>query len=448
MQPKYKILSNGQFGNCLFRLASAMKFYGPENITGIVVYDPQQTQQKLKNTIGQLSRIAPNVKVTDYIIDPFYFLNHTSSYWQSLKCIPSREECRKLFNVPKVADPGKPVVHLRGDDYKTMPGTNMVSKAFLDKAAKCFECDISDFIVCTDDPEFAKSIGIKEEQITHNSPWDDFTLMCSAKKLMISPSTFSWWAGYLGEHERILFPEGFGPWDNGLLSGDPYSANSNREMCWGDECEMINIDDDTAYVMLCTGRYKELFPDFYTTFRENCDSDLFVLTDDLIYFSNYDVKAIEIEHSVWPGVVMKKFANILKYKDQFKKYKNLVVLQANMRFLSKISFNFDEIMFCWHPYNGEHRDYICGGLIGGKTEKYLEMAEITQKWLDEHPDAEWHDETALNWYWKTYKPKCTILPSYIMYAEETPQFKRPGTKIMLLDKVKFFGCNKDRYTAS
>lgn len=438
MQQKYTILSNGQFGNCLFRLASAMKFYGPENITGIVVYDLNQSPAKLKNTIEQLSKISPNTKVTDYIINPFYFLNHTSSYWQSLKCIPSREECRKIFNVPVAADPGKPVLHLRGEDYKNLSGDNTVSRKVIDKAAERLNCNVGDFIVCTDDPEFAKSLGIKDEQITHASPWDDFTLMCSAKKLVISPSTFSWWAGYLGKHELVLFPDGFGPWDNGLLSSDPYGAKSNKEMCWGEECEMLNTTENTAYVLLCTGRYKELFNDFYTTFKQNCNSDLFVLTDDKSYFSNYSVTPLEIKHEQWPGVVMHKFANILKHRNIFEKYENIIVLQANMRFLKRLDFKFDDIMFCYHPCSGEARDYICAGLMGGKTEKYLEMAETAQKWLDEHPNAKWHDETALNWYWKTYKPNCTILPSAVMYPENMPWFKRLEARITLIDKDAFF----------
>lgn len=239
MQQKYNILSNGQFGNCLFRLASAMKIYGYDNITGIVVYDTNQSPAKMKNTLEQLSRIAPNIKVADYIFDPFYFLNHTSAYWQSLKCIPSREDCRKLFAVPRVEDPGKPVLHIRGDDYKNIPGNNMVPVEFVKKAAERLGCSVEDFIVCTDDKEYAKSIGILDNQFTNNSAWGDFTLMCSAKQLVISPSTFSWWAGYLGTHERVIFPEGFGPWDNGMLKFDPFSANSNKEMRWGDECEML-----------------------------------------------------------------------------------------------------------------------------------------------------------------------------------------------------------------
>lgn len=86
MQQKYNILSNGQFGNCLFRLASAMKIYGYDNITGIVVYDTNQSPAKIKNTIEQLSKIAPNIKVTDYIFDPFYFLNHTSARCSCTSC--------------------------------------------------------------------------------------------------------------------------------------------------------------------------------------------------------------------------------------------------------------------------------------------------------------------------------------------------------------------------
>lgn len=237
-----QIVTNSQFGNCIFRLAAAIKFYGKENITGVVINDPYLTNVKFRNTIEQLTRLVPNMSVSARSDDPFNILWMNESYWQSLDSIPSREECRKLFTVPAVTPPDRPVIHLRWEDYKYQPNSKP-TKVLLEKAAERLGCKISDFIVCTNDPEFIKTLGITDDQITYNCPWDDFKLMCAAKKLVIYPSTFSWWAGFLGKHERVLFPEGFGPWDSKLLVNDKYSANSNRELCWGEECEMLNINE-------------------------------------------------------------------------------------------------------------------------------------------------------------------------------------------------------------
>ena len=58
-----------------------------------------------------------------------------------------------------------------------------------------------DFLVCTDDINYAKSFLDKEKafnfQISNGTPMDDFYLLTSAKELVIAPSSFSWWAGKL-----------------------------------------------------------------------------------------------------------------------------------------------------------------------------------------------------------------------------------------------------------
>lgn len=48
----------------------------------------------------------------------------------------------------------------------------------------------------------------------------------------------------------------------------------------------ISIDKDKiAYLIVCTGRYKELFAGFYESFRKYFYDDLYVLTEDPAYFS-------------------------------------------------------------------------------------------------------------------------------------------------------------------
>lgn len=41
----------------------------------------------------------------------------------------------------------------------------------------------------------------------YNSEVDDFNLMASCKSIIMANSTFSWWAAYLGEHEKIICPK-------------------------------------------------------------------------------------------------------------------------------------------------------------------------------------------------------------------------------------------------
>lgn len=99
----------------------------------------------------------------------------------------------------------------------------------------------------------------------------------------------------------------------------------------------------------------------------------------------------------------------------------------------------NDLLFCFHPYNENKRDYICGGLVGGKVDAFLKMAEAVQRWLDCHPNARWHDETALNWYWRTFHPDTKILPSSAMYAEERSDMAATDSYVMLRDKSRIFG---------
>lgn len=52
------------------------------------------------------------------------------------------------------------------------------------------------------------SLGIDWEMAPFNqSETDDLNLMASCKSLIGANSTFSWWAAFLGDHERKVFPK-------------------------------------------------------------------------------------------------------------------------------------------------------------------------------------------------------------------------------------------------
>lgn len=204
----------------------------------------------------------------------------------------------------------------------------------------------------------------------------------------------------------------------------------------------------TAYLLICTARYKELFDYFYKSFRKHYpQDDLIVLTDDVDYFRDYDCKALLIKHLCWPGMVMNKYRNILRYKELLKGYDYIVCLQVNMHFEKPLPTMDAPLTYCYHPYNGDNQDYVCGGLVGGRTPDFMLMAAVVQRWLDNHPNAQWHDETALNWYWHNHKDRCSILPSSTMYAEERSELRQDDAAIMLRCKSSLLGSdNKESWT--
>lgn len=443
-----KITVTGQLGNWLFHTASAIKHFG--NIKQIISLGCSASEfVNAKNIFGQICHISPVKGSCTNMINVVKW--HIKSNWQSLAEIPSREECRKFFNVPKITPETSPVIHVRGGDYLTYfnkPSEKItLSRTAIEKIVEKFGCTAEECIVVTDDVNYVKSLGLNFKQIRCSTAFNDFTYMCNAKRLAISPSTFSWWAGFLGDHEEVLFPIGTGPWDNGILDKDKHSAHNNLDLCWGEECKPVYIGEENVFALMCTGRYKELFPGFYETFRKYHSEKLYVFTDNEDYFKNYNVETLKINHEQWPGICMHKYSNLLKYKHLLCKHKNIVFLQANMRFTRMCNY-FDycgDLMFTYHPYNKNKKDYICGGLVGGNTYKFFKMAAIVDKWLQENSNAQWHDETALNWYYNNFKPACKVLPSWTMVAEEKPEYSTGETSIMLLDKAKFFGTTRNNY---
>lgn len=116
----------------------------------------------------------------------------------------------------------KVAVHVRRGDYLTTPDyyANLSETDYYRKALEFFPEDT--FIVfCKDnqgweqDKEdrqwcrdfFDKLIpGRYEMPPKENKEHEDFNLMASCKSIIMANSTFSWWASFLGSHEKIIAP--------------------------------------------------------------------------------------------------------------------------------------------------------------------------------------------------------------------------------------------------
>lgn len=456
---KVDIALTGQLGNWLFLTAAAVRELGRERLASACNAVLDSARFQASNRL--FSVLCPWLPVTYGMPVSGRELNTRQkvSSWQSLRAIPCREMCRELFRLPDGPRVDTPVLHVRGSDYMTFFGGADVS-ATVERLEMCAEglgARLSSCMVVTDDPAYVRSLGVDAERIVHRDIVFDFLLMAYARRLAISPSTFSWWAGFLGTHDRVVFPRGFGPWDAGVLDGDPFSAHSNDELCWGGECRMVGEPmhyAETAYVLICTGRYKELFDGFYKSFKEYVKGDvkLYVLTEDMTYFSRYaDVRCLPARHGRWPYAVLNKYNTLLACRTLLSRHRSLVLLQANMRFVQDVDYSgLSGLMLCYHPNNGDRKDYVCGGLVGGDAQSLFGMASWVDSYIRMELEAgrmpKWHDETAVNEYWRCVaggRARCE--PSCTMYAEERPDTRTADSKIMLVDKNRFFGCDKLHY---
>lgn len=226
-----------------------------------------------------------------------------------------------------------------------------------------------------------------------------------------------------------------------MLDGDPYSAHYNKDLCWGDEAEVVPVlGDNTVYLLFATGVYKELFDGFYRSFRSFYPTEpLLVFTDCPEDFQSYECETVKVEHKAWPWIVMRKYYYLLTSRHLILGHRNVVCLQVNMRLKSRLEIPSSGVTLCFHPWSGEINDYVCGGLVAGETTAFVEMAKEVDEWLDNHPNPTWHDETAVNEYYKKHRTSVHLLPSLTMWAEETPKMETEKSSILLLDKQKFFG---------
>jgi hypothetical protein len=130
-------------------------------------------------------------------------------------------------------DPDAVYLHARRTDFvpcKAQPIDTAVqsSAATLAGFAQCLSHfpAAKKLVVVTDDPKdpfhagFA-TLGLPYEIVSN--AWDlDFLTLASCKNLIMSPSTFSWWAGFLGRAEKIICPIDAGSiWDRGRGARGP-----------------------------------------------------------------------------------------------------------------------------------------------------------------------------------------------------------------------------------
>lgn len=143
------------------------------------------------------------------------FVRH--AYFQRYELFRDYKDCIRAewlrLQVPFVETEQDAVyIHVRRTDYVDGNPAIQGLSTRLDEYARCLEefPDATRLIIVTDDPndpfhnEFTK-LGLP--WTISGLPWDqDFMLLASCRWLLMSQSTYSWWAGFLGRPERIVCP--------------------------------------------------------------------------------------------------------------------------------------------------------------------------------------------------------------------------------------------------
>lgn len=102
------------------------------------------------------------------------------------------------------------IIHIRGGDYLTAMSPHLQPTRDFFRRAEHALGGWGEAAIMTDDPQHAARLL---PGLPILDPADDvlaFRLLAGARRLVCSASAWSWWAGYLGTHERVILADFYG----------------------------------------------------------------------------------------------------------------------------------------------------------------------------------------------------------------------------------------------
>lgn len=149
----------------------------------------------------------------------------TSKYFTD--CI---KEIKNLFVLPEVPNPkeGTVGVHFRRGDYTKFPNIHLIpSDTWYEEAIK--DTGLENVIACTEpaDSSYVKNLGYS---VNGGSDVEDLVLLSKCEALVMTGSSFSWWAAFLGSHKKVIAPN---PW---FGSGGEKNFHDIYEKEWIQKC--------------------------------------------------------------------------------------------------------------------------------------------------------------------------------------------------------------------
>jgi histo-blood group ABO system transferase len=198
---------------------------------------------------------------------------------------------------------------------------------------------------------------------------------------------------------------------------------------------------------IATNKYlqfvEKLYDDIERNFLNGHEINCLLFTDHEVETSN-NVRVHYIDHEPWPMPTLKRYNYFMKEKDFILEHDYCFYFDADMRIDNPVGEEvLGDLVGTKHPYQsfhsidemsydrnseslayvpfGEGETYYAGGFNGGRTARFLEMAEViannVNKDLEKNIVALWHDESHMNRYMIDNPPTLSLTPSYC-YAEE------------------------------
>lgn len=201
---------------------------------------------------------------------------------------------------------------------------------------------------------------------------------------------------------------------------------------------------------IATNKYlqfvEKLYTDISEKFLPGAEINCLLFTDHEIEEAGDNVRVHYIDHEPWPMPTLKRYNYFMKEKDFILEHDYCFYFDADMRIDNPVgeevladgvvatmhpyqslmdpssqSFDRNPKSLAYVPFDQKTVSYYAGGFNGGKTESFMEMAEViannVNKDLEKGVVALWHDESHMNRYLIDNPPALQLTPTYC-YAEE------------------------------
>ena len=231
-----QFIGNTRFCNWLFLIAACYAHAKRNN------YELQ-----IPNTFELLNKIVPTTEIplsnTFYIEEtynytpiPKHITGYISGFFQSSKHFNDyKDEIKELYKelIAEKKMEGVAGIHIRLGDYLEHDWRyKSPDKTFIERALGFLSPHIKRLIIFSDEPEKARKLVEScciANQFTISCSNDmgevdeihDIYFMTACEELIMSCSSFSWWAAYLGENKKVIVDK---KWynDNELIETDIY----------------------------------------------------------------------------------------------------------------------------------------------------------------------------------------------------------------------------------
>ncbi len=190
---------------------------------------------------------------------------------------------------------------------------------------------------------------------------------------------------------------------------------------------------------------EKLYDDIAEKFIPGAEINCLLFTDHEIEETSENVRVHYIDHEPWPMPTLKRYNYFVKERDYILEHDYCFYLDADMRIDAPVGEEvLSDLVATRHGYQSFHSPkdqsfdrnpeslayvspdeetvtYYAGGFNGGKTTRFMEMAEViadrVNKDLEKDVIALWHDESHMNRYMIDNPPTLELNPEYC-YAEE------------------------------